>query len=285
MLRMYLLQIWFNLADEALEEEVYDSYAMRKLMGLDFGEEAVPDATTLLQFRHLLEKHNLQEAIFEAVKGELEEEGKIMHGGTILDATIIEAPSATKNSSHSRDPETRQTKKGNEWHFGMKAHIGVDGGSGMAHSVETTAANVSDIEVARKLIRGDDERVHGDAGYAGLEKREEIRSDEHLSKIEYRINEKKGKRREEEKAIYKEAMKHLDYIAQPKWDAEIEYQKSKVRSKVEHIFYIVKRIFGYRKAAYRGIAKNTARLYMLFASANLLKWAWSLCPLKRMSYA
>jgi IS5 family transposase len=137
MLRMYLLQVWFNLADEAVEEQIYDSYAMRQFMGIDFTEEGAPDATTLLDFRHLLERHGPQKALFETVNEVLEEEGKIMHGGTILDATIIAASSSTKNSAKSRDPEMRQSKKGNEWHFGIKAHIGVDAGSGMAHSVET----------------------------------------------------------------------------------------------------------------------------------------------------
>ena len=281
MLRMYLLQVWFNLADEAVEEQIYDSYAMRKFMGIDFTEEGAPDATTLLDFRHLLEKHELQKALFETVNGVLEESGKIMHGGSILDATIIEAPSSTKNSAKSRGPEMHQTRKGNEWHFGMKAHIGVDAGTGMVHSVETTAANVADIAAAHKLIREDDDVVNAGAGYGGIEKRKEIREDEHLSKAEYRINKKKGAERKREAALYKEPMKHLDYIGQPNWERELEYMKPKVRSKVEHIFYIVKRVFGYRKAVYRGLAKNTARLYMLFASANLLKWAWSERPYMR----
>jgi IS5 family transposase len=215
----------------------------------------------------------------------LEEAGKIMRGGSILDAMIIEAPSSTKNSAKSRDPEMRQSKKGNEWHCGMKAHIGVDAGSGMAHSVQTTAANVADITVAYKLIRPDDDFVNGDAGFWGIEKRQEIREDEHRSKVSYRINQKKGALRKREAAVYKEPMKHLEYIGQPNWEREIEYMKSKVRSKVEHIFYIVKRLFGYRKAVYRGLAKNTGRLYMLFASANLLKWAWALRPYERLAAA
>jgi IS5 family transposase len=281
MLRMYLLQIWFNIVDEALEETIYDSYAMRQFMGLDFSKDDVPDATTLLTFRHLLEAHNLQEALFETINGILETNGKIMRGGTIVDATIIEAPTSTKNTSHSRDPEMHQAKKGNEWHFGMKAHIGVDAGSGMVHSVETTAANVSDVEEAHELIRPDDDFVSGDAGYKGLEKREEIINDEKLATKEYRINEKKGARQKREDKIYKEPMKHLDYIGQPNWDAHIEYLKSKVRCKVEHVFAIVKGLFGYRKVVYKGLKKNTARLYMLFASANLLICAWSERPIKR----
>jgi IS5 family transposase len=275
MLRMYLLQIWFSLADEAAEENIYDSYAMRQFMKLDFYEEDAPDATTLLGFRHLLETNNLQKAIFEAINGLLEKNGKIMKGGSVVDATIFEAPTSTKNRSKSRDPEMHSCKKGNEWHFGMKAHIGVDAGTGMVHSVEVTAANVSDIEVAHKLIREDDNFVNADAGYVGIEKREEIKNDEHLSKVDYRVNKRKGADRKREKAVYKEPMKHLDYIAQPDWDKQIEYLKSKVRSKVEHSFYLVKRLFGCRKTAYRGLAKNHARLYMLFCSANLLRWSWS----------
>jgi IS5 family transposase len=144
MLRMYLLQVWFSMADEAVEEQIYDSYAMRMFMGIDFMEEGSLDAAMRLDFRHLLEKHGLQKVLFETVKKTLEDAGKIMHGGTIPDAAIIEAPSSTKNSAKSRDPEMHQAKKGNEWHFGMKAHVGVDAGSEMAHSVETTAANAAD---------------------------------------------------------------------------------------------------------------------------------------------
>jgi IS5 family transposase len=281
MLRMYPLQLWFNLAGEALEEHICDSYAMRKFMGIDFMEEGSPDATTLLGFRRLLERNGLQKKLFETVNEELEEKGKITRGGTIIDATIIDAPVSTKNSGKSRDPETRQCKKGNEWHFGMKARIGAGAGSGMVHGVSTTAGNVSGIEEAHKLIREDDEFVNADAGYIGIEKREEVKADEHLSKVDCRINKKKGAERKREAMLYKEPMKRLDYRGQPKWEQEIEYMKSKVRRKVEHIFYIVKGIFECRKAAYRGIMKNSGRLYMLLASANLLKYAWKKSPLKR----
>jgi IS5 family transposase len=281
MLRMYLLQVWFNIADEALEETIYDSYAMRKFMRLNFSEDDVPDATTLLKFRHMLERNELQKMIFQSINEMLEEEGLMMHGGTVIDATIIEAPSSTKNTAHSRDPETRQTKKGNEWYFGMKAHIGVDAGSGLVHTVETTSANVPDIDVAHKLIREDDDVAIGDAGYIGIEKREEITKDEHLSQVEFRINSRKGAGRNLRNKLMKNAMEHLDYIAEPDWEGKIEYLKSKVRCKVEHIFAIVKGLFGYRKAVYKGLMKNTARLYMLFAGANLLLWSWSLRPVKR----
>jgi IS5 family transposase len=276
MLRMYFLQVWFNLADEALEETIYDSYAMKTFMKLDFGEEDTPDATTLLKFRHLLEGLDLQERIFKKVNELLEREGKIMHGGSIVDATIIEAPSSTKNSAKSRDPEMKQTKKGNEWHFGMKAHIGVDAGTGMVHSVEVSSANVADIAVAHKLVREDDDFANGDAGYVGIERREEVQKDEHLSKIDWRINKRKGADRKLRDRLMKKAIEHLEYIGQPDWDQRIEYLKSKIRSKVEHVFAIIKRMFGYRKAVYRGLQKNWCRLYMLCCSANLLKWSWSL---------
>jgi IS5 family transposase len=275
MLRMYFLQVWFNLADEALEETIYDSYAMRKFMRLDYFREGAPDATTLLKFRHLLEKHGLQQELFDTLKGVLEQKGKIMHGGSIIDATIIEAPTSTKNSAKSRDPEMKQTKKGNAWHFGMKAHIGVDAGTGMVHTVEVTGAQVHDLDMAGRLIRDDDEFVNGDAGYSGIENREEIQQDEHLSRIDFRINKRKGADRKREEKLLKDPMNHLEYIGQPNWDKHIEYMKSKVRSKVEHIFATVKGRFGYRKTVYRGLKKNLARLYMLFCSANLLRWSWS----------
>jgi IS5 family transposase len=172
-----------------------------------------------------------------------------MHGGTIVDAAIIKAPSSTKNSAKSRDPEMKSTQKGNQWHFGMKARIGVDAGMGMAHGVEVTSANVHDLEAAPKLIRADDDFVNGDAGYTGIEEREEIKNDEHLSEIEYQINKRKGADRKRHGALLSNPMSHLDYIAQPAWDKHIEYMKSKVRCKVEHAFAIIKNRFGYRKAA------------------------------------
>ena len=169
MLRMYLLQVWFNLSDEMVEDSIYDSYAMRRFVGLDFFEKQVPDATTLLKFRHLLEKHQIGEQIFKAINGFLEVNGCMMRGGTILDATILSAPSSTKNASGERDPEMHSTKKGNQWYFGMKAHIGVDAGSGYTHTLEVTAANEHDVTKASELIRQDDEVVYGDAGYHGIE--------------------------------------------------------------------------------------------------------------------
>jgi len=260
MLRMYLLQCWFNLSDEGLEDAIYDSYAMRTFMGVNFFDEQVPDATTLLKFRHLLEKHNIGKVFFDAIKRALEERGHMMRGGTIVDATLINAPSSTKNEKKERDPEMHQTKKGNEWYFGMKCHVGVDAGSGYVHSVETTAANVHDITKAPQLIREDDEVVYGDAGYIGIEKREEVQSSPHLSTKEYRIN-----------LRYKSVQRMPEGFID--WEKHIERRKSSVRSKVEHPFLIVKRFFGFAKTAYRGLAKNTHRLHTLFASANLLMCA------------
>jgi IS5 family transposase len=276
MLRMYLLQVWYNLSDEMTEEEIYDSHAMKEFTKIDFVEEDTPDATTLLGFRHLLEREGLQQKLFDKINEIMEKEGMLWRGGSIIDATIIEAPGSTKNSGHSRDPEMKQTQKGNEWHFGFKAHIGVDAGTGMVHSVAITSANKSDITEAYRLVRKDDRFANVDAGYSGIEKRNEIREDEQLSMIQWRINRPKGKAWAKEAVIYKEVMNHLEYVREPRWEERIEYQKSKVRSKVEHSFYIIKHLFGYRKARYRGLGKNGARIYMLFAMANILRWSWRL---------
>lgn len=257
MLRMYLLQCWFNLSDEGVEDAIYDSYAMRKFMGINFFEEQVPDATTLLKFRHLMEKHKIGEQLFRAINYVIEQSGYMMRGGTIVDATIISAPPSVKNAEKARDPEMHQTKKGNEWRFGMKCHIGVDAGSGLVHSVEVTAANVHDVTVAAQLIRADDEVVYGDSGYLGLQKREEVSTDPHLAQIEYRINRRPH-------SLPKVSDNAID------WERYIENRKSSVRCKVEHAFHIIKNLFGYRKTVYRGLAKNGNRLLVLFGCANLL---------------
>ena len=257
MLRMYLLQVWFNLSDEGVEDAIYDSYAFRKFMKIDFAEEQVPDATTLLKFRHLLETNHLGEAFFAAIKRVMEASGHIMHGGTIIDATIIEAPSSTKNAEKQRDPEMHQAKKGNQWHFGMKCHVGVDAGSGLVHTITATAANVADIDEAHKLLRDDDEFAYGDNGYSGIEKRPEIQNNEHFKKIDFRIN-----RRPKSLAKLPDGM--FD------WERGIEHQKSAVRCKVEHPFQILKNKFQFRKVRYRGLAKNLHKLNVLFACMNLL---------------
>jgi len=171
MLRMYLLQIWFNLTDEGVEDAIYDSYAMRKFMGINFMDEQVPDATTLLKFRHLIEENKIGEQLFRAINYVLEQAGCMMKGGTIVDATIINAPSSTKNAEGKRDSKMHQKKKGNEWRFGTKCHIGVDAGSGLVHTITATAANIHDISETSKLIREDDEIVYGDSGYLGIKNR------------------------------------------------------------------------------------------------------------------
>lgn len=256
MLRMYLLQCWFTLSDEGVEDAIYDSYAMRKFMGINFLEEDAPDSTTLLNFRHLLEENELNELFFDAINRVMEESGYIMRGGTIVDATIINAPSSTKNAEKTRDPEMHQTKKGNEWRFGMKCHIGVDAGTGYVHTMEVTSANVHDIIPTSKLIREDDEVVYGDSGYVGIEKRKEIKENEKLASIDYRICRRPS-------SIPKGSEFSFD------WDGLIEHRKASVRCKVEHIFRIIKCQFGYRKTVYRGLAKNKNRLYALMLSANL----------------
>lgn len=261
MLRMYLMQNWFNLSDAAMEDTIYDSYAMRSFMHLDFYKEHVPDATTLLKFRHLLEEYHIGEQIFADVNARLEKAGLIMHGGTIVDATIINAPSSTKNREGKRDPEMHQTKKGNQWYHGMKIHSGVDAGSGYVHTITATAANVHDIEEATKLIREDDEVMYGDSGYSGMLKRPEVKEDEHLSKMEYRTNARPG------------SIKMPDSYQGIQWDKNIENRKSSTRCKVEHPFLIVKRQFGYAKAVYRGLTRNFNRFNVLFASANMIMCA------------
>ena len=253
MLRMYLLQVWFSLSDEGVEDAVYDSYAMRRFLGLDFTVEQVPDATTLLHFRHLLEEHQLGEQLLAAQNEIFEEQGWIMRGGSIVDATIVAAPSSTKNATGQRDPEMHQTKKGNQWYFGMKAHIGVDAGTGYVHSVTCTAAHVHDLDETVNLVRADDQVVYADAGYQGVDRRPEIAGDEHLAKVQWRVAARKG------------VLKTM-----PAHDCAAESRKASVRAKVEHPFLIVKRDFGFTKTRYRGLAKNRHHLHMLFASANWL---------------
>jgi len=254
MLRMYIVQQCFGLADEATEDAVYDSQSIRTFVGIDLSREGAPDATTLLHFRRLLETHDLTRAIFEAIKGHLAEQGLLLREGTIVDATIIAAPPSTKNRAKARDPEMHQAKKGNEWHFGMKAHIGVDAVSGLVHTVVGTAANVSDISQAANLLHGEESSVHADAGYIGLEKREEMQDSDLL----FDIAKKRG------------AVRKLP--AGPQRDAARAEERSKaqVRAIVEHPFHVVKNLFRHRKVRYRGLAKNTAQLFSLFALANLV---------------
>ncbi len=256
MLRIYFLQQWYGLADEALEDALYDSQALRLFAGIDLGTEPVPDATTLLKFRHLLEEHQLTEAIFGAVKALLEERQLLMKEGTLVDATIIAAPSSTKNAKKQRDPEMHQTKKGNEWHFGMKAHIGSDAHSGYVHTVLGTAANVADVACASRAVHGEEKVAYVDAGYIGIEKRPEVLAAH--PQIQWLVAQKRSK----VKALPEGPIKELTQ--------QLERCKAQVRAKVEHAFQVVKNLFGHRKVRYRGLAKNTAQLHTLFALANLV---------------
>jgi IS5 family transposase len=264
MLRMYLLQVWFHLSDEGVEDQINDSYAMRKFMGLDFAQRQVPDATTLLHFRHLIEKHQLGEAMFAGLNRLFEANGWVMRGGSIVDATIIAAPSSTKNATGTRDPEMHQTRKGQQWYFGMKAHAGVDAGTGYVHSVSVTAANVHDLDEITNLVRPDDRVVYADAGYQGVEKRGDVVADEHLSKVEWRVAARKGL---------------LRTMTVP--DRQIESRKASTRAKVEHAFLILKRDFGFTKTRYRGLAKNLNHLQIAMASANLLMRARAVAIMTR----
>jgi len=253
MLRIYFLQQWYGLADEALEDALYDSQALQGFAGIDLNRDPVPDATTLLKFRHWLERHDLTRALFEEVGTVLEERGLLMRQGTIVDATIIAAPPSTKNKEKARDPEMHQAKKGNQWHFGMKAHIGVDVASGVVHTVTGTAANEADINQMAAVLHGREEAVFADAGYTGVEKRPEHAERE----VSWNIAIKRG--------IIKALPKRLRQLAEP-----IERALSQVRAWVEHPFHIVKNLFRHKKLRYRGLAKNTAQLHTLFALANLV---------------
>ena len=259
MLRMYFVQQWYGLADEAVEDAVYDSQALRQFLNIDLSRQSVPDATTLMGFRHLLEAHNLTQAMLVEINAMLIERGLLMSKGTLVDATLIAAPSSTKNQAHARDPEMHQTKKGNQWHFGVKAHIGVDEESGLVHTVITTAANVSDISQTSALLHGQEEEVGADAGYVGVEKREDMK--EALASNGQEVKWRIAKRR---KTIQKMAEGWQKSLAQA-----YEKLKAKIRARVEHPFHVIKNIFKHKKTRYKGIAKNDVQLNMLFGLSNL----------------
>jgi IS5 family transposase len=238
MLRVYFLQQWYGLADEALEDTIYDSQAMRGFVGVDLGAEGAPDATTLLHFRHLLEQHELTRSLLAEVNALLTERGLLLRTGTLVDATIIAAPSSTKNRERRRDPEMHQAKKGNQWHFGMKAHLGADADSGLVHRVVGTAAHVSDLSQTHALLHGEEKVAHADAGYTGVEKRPEIVA-QHPG-VEWRV----AARRSKIKALAEGWAKDLTQAFEP--------LKARVRARVEHPFHIVKNLFHHRKVRYRG---------------------------------
>ena len=253
MLRIYFLQQWYALADEALEDALYDSQALRGFAGIELGRDPVPDATTLLKFRHWLEQHGLTKVLFDEVGAMLAERGLLMRQGTIVDATIIAAPPSTKNKQKARDPEMHQTKKGNQWHFGMKAHIGADVASGLVHTLTGTAANEADITQTAALLHGQEEAVFADAGYTGADRRPELATRD----LSWNIAIKRG--------IVKGLPKALRELAEP-----VERALAQLRAVVEHPFHIIKDLFRHRKLRYRGLAKNTAQLHALFALANLV---------------
>ncbi len=248
MLRLHCLQQWFNLSDPAVEEALYDSRAMRQFVGIDLGREPVPDETTICKFRHLLEAHQLGEQLFARIGAYLAAQGVTVSRGTIVDATLISAPSSTKNRTQERDPEMHQTKKGNQWYFGMKAHIGVDSRTKLIHSVAATAAHVHDSQVLPDLLHGQETRVWGDAAYSG--QREVIQ--QHAPEAKSFIQAKAHRHRPLSKV-----------------ERARNRTKSKVRAKVEHVFLVMKRIFGWAKVRYRGLAKNTNWLFVTCGLTNL----------------
>jgi IS5 family transposase len=251
MLRIHILQVIYNYSDPGMEDALYEIESLRRFAGLRLSKR-IPDETTIMNFRHLLEAHGLGRLFMDEINGHLEDEGYLLRQGTIVDATLISAPTSTKNKEKQRDPEMHQTKKGNQWYFGMKLHIGVDADSGLVHSAVGTSANEHDITKAVELLHSDEKRVHGDAGYAGIHKREEHEERE----VEWHIAVRPGKRKT---------------MAEGSDELKVEQTKASVRAKVEHPFRWVKGIFGYDKVRYRGLDKNMNRLCLLLGFTNLLR--------------
>ena len=253
MLRIHFMQQWFTLSDPAMEEALHDVPLFREFAGLDNWNTRLPDESTILRFRHLLETHKLAAQMLEVINDLLRAKGLMLKAGTVVDATLIAAPSSTKNASGERDPEMHQSKKGNQWYHGMKAHIGVDAESGLVHTVRGTAGNVNDVVEANALLHGEETEVFADAGYQGAHKRADAPEG-----VNWHVAMRPGKRR----ALDKTRRSHqlID---------ELERFKASVRAKVEHPFRVIKRQFGHVKVRYRGLKKNTAQLVTLFALSNL----------------
>ena len=252
MLRIHFMQQWFGLSDPAMEEALFDVPLYREFAGLDNWMTRLPDESTILRFRHLLEKHKLAAQMLVVINDMLRDKGLMLRAGTVVDATLIAAPSSTKNASGTRDPEMHQTKKGNQWYFGMKAHIGADAESGLVHTVRGTAANVNDVVEANSLVHGEETDAFGDAGYQGAHKRADAQPS-----VGWHVAMRPGKRRALDKSSPIGAM--ID---------EVERIKASIRAKVEHPFRVIKRQFGFVKVRYRGLKKNTAQLTTLFALSN-----------------
>lgn len=262
MLRLYFVQQWFNLSDPQAEEIVYDSEAVRRFVGIELGDDGIPDETTILRFRHLLEQHALTEAIFGAIRGLLAEKQLLLKTGTIVDATIISAPSSTKNAAQARDPEMRQTRKGNQWYFGMKLHVGSDR-RGVVHQVTATHAAVADVTQLPALVHGAERELYGDAAYW----READRAQWTQAGKRYRVT-RRGK----------------PYHPLTAAQRTVNRSRNRIRARAEHAFHVVKRLWGFSKVRYRGLAKNLARAFTMFGLANLyllrrrlLPKEWSPC--------
>ena len=248
MLRIYFMQQWYGLSDPAMEDALYDIESMRRFADINIEVDVIPDETTILNFRHLLERHNLTKQIFEQTRRYLAEKGLLLREGTIVDATIINAPSSTKNQDRTRDKEMRQTKKGNQWYFGMKAHVGTDTGRGLAHSVVVTDAAVHDSQVMDGLLHGEEEAVYGDKAYASEGKKKEYEG----RGVKWCVNLKANRSHQ----LNQE-------------EVECNHKRSQIRAKGEHAFLVVKHLWRYQKVRYKGLYKNAVQLFSLFALANL----------------
>jgi len=261
LLRIHFMQQWFTLSDPAMEEALHDMPLFRDFSGLGGWDDRLPDESTILRFRHVLEKHNLAERILATVNLLLGAKGLMLRSGTVVDATLISAPSSTKNASGERDPEMKQSRKGQQWFFGMKAHIGVDADSGLVHTVRGTSGSVNDVVEANSLLHGQETDVFADAGYQGAHKRADAKGD-----VQWHVAMRPGLRKLLDKADPMQALTD-----------QIERVKARIRAKVEHPFRVIKRQFGHVKVRYRGLAKNTAQLHTLFALSNLWMVRKRLC--------